>query len=266
MGLSQLNLWGKNKIEVAIDRIQAHAKGVLFFADSYGKDSCVTRSLLFESGVLFETHHSKTGIDAPELYKFGEKYHPETIIHLPVMSMWKAMMLRENGLPGRQFRWCCGVLKEDKGSGRIVVTGVRWQESPGRRGNRRLFELCQKDSTKWFLNPIIDWTEKEVWEYIYSREIPYCSLYDEVDSSGKPLFKRLGCILCPMGSAKQAQLQLQRWPKIGEAWHRATLRLFAMYPERFGKHYKSGEDMWIRWLSRKGEPKINQAQCTMFDN
>ncbi len=264
MGLTQLNFAGLNKIEVAIARIKEFAKEPYFFADSFGKDSCVTRDLLIKAEKPFETYYNQTGIDPPELVIFGREYHKEAIWLRPKTSFFKALSEKE-GFPTRVNRWCCELLKEMSGKGRIVVTGIRWQESPSRRGKRRMFEACNKDKLTFYLNPIIDWTESEVWEYIKLNNIPYCSLYDEKGEDGKPLFKRLGCILCPMGTQKQAQIQIKRFPKLAEAWHRAFYRFYDLGWDSV-KRWSNAEEMWQWWLSRKGEPKLNDAQCIMFDN
>jgi len=79
-------------------------------------------------------------------------------------------------------------------------------------------------------------------------------------------FSRLGCVLCPMGTAKQGQLQIERWPKLVEAWHRAFYRFYELGWDSVLSRWDNPEDMWLHWLSRKGEPKVNDAQCIMFDN
>ena len=55
---------------------------------------------------------------------------------------------------------------------------------------RRAVEICYR-TQKTLVNPIIDWEDEDVWEFIRSKHIPYCELYDEG-------FDRLGCIGCPM--------------------------------------------------------------------
>lgn len=65
--------------------------------------------------------------------------------------------------------------------------------------------MCYRTHTT-MINPIIDWTDEEVWEFIREYKIAYCCLYDEG-------FKRLGCIGCPMGSVKQRQYEFERYPK-----------------------------------------------------
>ncbi len=246
----------RNKVDIAIMRIKEFepTEGY-YFADSFGKDSCVTNRLLDMANVKHEAHYYVTGIDPPELMRFGRINHPETIWEKSKRPFW--VSFQTEGYPQRLTRWCCDILKEQHGSGRRVVTGIRWQESVGRR-KRRLFEVCHNDGTRYFVNPIIDWTAKEVWEFIRINKIPYCSLYDEG-------FRRLGCVLCPMLTARQVQIQLKRFPKIALAWRLAFDRLWAINRPS-NQNFKSADDMWERWLSRKGEPKVNEAQCIMFDN
>ena len=149
------------------------------------------------------------------------------------------------------------MIKEQHGGSRWVVTGIRWQESSRRKG-RRMVEVCQRDETKMYLHPIIDWDSSDVWEYIREHKLPYCSLYDEG-------FTRLGCVLCPMTTARQTQVEMERWPKLAEAWRRAAFR----YWDKQGigvKHWPTPEEFWQWWLSRRGEPKVDDSQCIMFDN
>lgn len=260
----QLDLNGKAKDAVAIERIQQFCPPEgYYFADSYGKDSTVVKDLLDRSGCLYEGYYARTGIDPPELVQFGRRYHPDTAIVKPKMTIWAAMLDPAYGmLPQRQRRWCCELLKELGGSGRYVVTGIRWQESP-RRAHRKMVEVCNRDKTKWYVNPIIDWDESDVWQYIREHKVPYCSIYDERYADGKRKFHRLGCVLCPMGGPRQTQLQIQRWPELAEAWHRSAARMYSRFPDRFSR-WETAEDMWQFWLSRKGEPKKDEAQCVMF--
>ena len=71
--------------------------------------------------------------------------------------------------------------------------------------NAQVVEMCYRTHTTT-INPIIDWTDGEVWEFLKEYHIPYCCLYDEG-------FKRLGCIGCPMGSKEQRIREFERWPK-----------------------------------------------------
>ena len=76
--------------------------------------------------------------------------------------------------------------------------------------SRRMVESCYK-RTKVTINPIIDWEDSEVWEYIKTNNIPYCSLYDEG-------WQRLGCIGCPMARQNGREQEFIRWPKYKNAY------------------------------------------------
>lgn len=69
---------------------------------------------------------------------------------------------------------------------------------------RRTVEFCYR-TRKTLVNPIIDWTDDDVWEFIGHYNIPHCSLYDEG-------FKRLGCVGCPLGGYASMRREFERWP------------------------------------------------------
>lgn len=167
------------------------------------------------------------------------------------ITMWN-LIPRKLTPPTRMIRYCCQFLKEGGGDGRKMVTGVRWAESTNRRANqgfvtimkknkgiiddlsenrdfsltnrggvvltndnadsRRVVENCYK-RTKVSINPIIDWSDNDVWEFIKTNKIPYCSLYDEG-------FERLGCIGCPMARTKGREREFKRWPKYKDLYIR----------------------------------------------
>jgi phosphoadenosine phosphosulfate reductase len=87
---------------------------------------------------------------------------------------------------------------------------------------RRVVESCYRRH-KTVVNPIIEWEEEDVWEFIKSENIPYCGLYDEG-------FHRLGCIGCPMARQHGREREFLRWP---------TYK--AMYLRAFGKMLKERE-------------------------
>ena len=79
--------------------------------------------------------------------------------------------------------------------------------------SRRMIEQCYK-RRKTNLNPIIDWEDRDVWDFIKAEKIPYCSLYDEG-------FHRIGCIGCPLAKRHGREREFYRWPKYKEAYLRA---------------------------------------------
>ena len=221
-------------------------------AFSGGKDSTVIKELARLAGVQVTWHYNVTTIDPPELVRFIREQHPDVVFERPERPFFRAMI--DEGYPTRILRWCCAKFKEGNGSGSVLITGVRWAESPRRRRTWKQFQRW--DQTKnhhrseagvsWMCNPIIDWANEDVWRFIRREQLPYCSLYDEG-------FKRLGCIGCPMSGAKGVQRDFARWPGYERAWRRAFHRL---WDRRHGEKMTRGKRKGKLW---PGLPGIENA-------
>ncbi len=247
----QINLEGKTKEQVAIERLKQYEPPEGYYlAFSGGKDSVCIYNLALMAGVKFDAHYSVTGIDPPELVQFIRKEYPTVQREMPDMSIWR--WIEKKGLPTRVSRWCCAKLKERGGEGRIVVTGIRWEESLKRR-SRPMYDLMEK---KTILSPIIDWSLLDVWDFIDSHNLPYCSLYDTYAD-------RLGCVMCPMAGEAERARAVNRYPKIVAAWHRAALRYYDAQ-SKGAQRFKSGEDLWQWWVSGKSiESFLNKNQASL---
>lgn len=179
-----------------------------------------------------------------------------------VVTMWN-LIPKHTIPPTRQARYCCAEIKEVNGKGRITVTGVRWDESSRRkklhgvanvntssrkiiadaletnpsaklndRGSlimnddndesRRIVENCYR-TRKVMVNPIVDWTDEEVWEYIHQENLSYCELYDQG-------YTRIGCIGCPLAGADKMKRDFERYPKYRENYIRAFDRMIKAHP------------------------------------
>lgn len=148
--LGQLNLWGKNKVEVAVERIQAfEPKEGYYLAFSGGKDSQCIYHLAKEAGVKFSAHYRVTSVDPPELVRFIKKQYPDVHLDVPRYSdgspatMWN-LIPKKQMPPTRLVRYCCQILKETGGQGLVTMTGVRWAESSNRAANQGLVTMTKK--------------------------------------------------------------------------------------------------------------------------
>ena len=206
------------------------AKGIVY-GNSGGKDSDCIKILAQLAGVKFEAVHNLTTVDAPETVRYI-KSQPDVRIDRPYdrdgkpVTMWN-LIVRKGTPPMRTSRYCCSELKEPGGTGKIVVTGVRWAESTRRKQsadvvkfigkpkgtqkiaeelgadyrttrqggivlnddndiNRRMVEHCYR-TRKTMVNPIADWTDEDVWEFLNHYGCKSNPLYE----CG---FKRIGCI------------------------------------------------------------------------
>lgn len=282
MSIHQLNMYGMDMVEVAIERLKAfEPKEGYFLAFSGGKDSVTIKTLADMAGVKYDAHYQVTSVDPPELVRFVKTF-PDVHFDFPtdsegkVITMWN-LIPKKAMLPTRIMRYCCAALKEGAGEGRFVVTGVRKDESVRRAATRGGLELGEKKTDKRelldpdnptpemfyhcrayyrkVLNPIIDWTTDEVWEFIKEYKVRYCCLYDQG-------YKRLGCIGCPMATREARLNEFKRYPKYRENYIRAIKRLVQANKEKGNKQFIVGddpEDIMRWWLELdKKFPDVEQ--------
>ena len=257
MSLIEYQLFGKvDKMDIAIKRLKKHEPPEGYYlAFSGGKDSMCIYELAKMSGVKFDAHFNLTAVDPPEVIKFTKKYYSDIILERPKTTMWK-LIEKKMMPPTRMVRYCCEHLKERGGIGRTVVTGVRWAESI-KRSKREIFF---KDTRvkKLILNPIIDWTDADVWEFIKDVEkIPYCKLHDEG-------YKRIGCIMCPVANKKNMEKDAKRFPRFKKMYLIAFGRMLKRREERghITDMWKTPEDVYNWWL---GELKQKDNQPELFN-
>lgn len=250
-GLDELT----TKIKVAISRLKEHepAEGY-YLAFSGGKDSTVIYDLAVKAGVKFDAHFNKTTVDPVELLNFIRGNYPGVLWSSPKYSMFQ-LIERHGMLPTRIIRYCCRELKERYGGGRVIVTGIRWDESTS-RSKRKIFEKSYVKKDTWFLNPIIDWSYDDVWDYLAINRIPHCSLYDE----GKT---RIGCIMCPMQGEVGMLEDKERFPKYYKAYLGAIGRVLktAKLKNHVWTHGSTPEEIMYWWIHNSDQDmKTTQQQ------
>jgi len=220
-------------------------------AFSGGKDSTVVYDLVKGSSVKYQVYFCCTTVDPPELLRFIRKEYPEVIWLRPKLSMYQLII--KKGLPIRTSRFCCEHLKEYAGNNETIITGIRWEES----NSRKCRDFYEKDNRKekWYVNPIIDWEEWEVWEYIEKNNLPSCELYDSQS--------RIGCIGCPMQYYKQRQRELNRYPRYKRMYLKAIRK--RMEKGFFGK-FKDEYDVYEWWVGNIGmDEYLRQYKIEFFD-
>lgn len=269
-----------DKEQLAIMRLQEASrmsfqvyKLPLVITTSGGKDSAVCLALAERAGIPFEVMHNHTTVDAPEtVYQIRNDFQRleqkgiKCMISFPTykqerVTMW-SLIPQKLMPPTRTVRYCCAILKEWGGANRFIVTGVRWEESIKRKNTRgiyetqhndnddrrRLFENCRLQA-KRVCNPIIDWTDRDIWDYINSEKIQINPLYQ----CG---FSRVGCVGCPMAGTTGRQREFARYPTYQEAYIRAFERMLEACKQR-GKEcgwWRSGKDVFHWWMEDGVQP------------
>jgi phosphoadenosine phosphosulfate reductase len=238
----------EEKIKYSIELIKRYEKMALslnsygyHLAFSGGKDSQIIYNLALKSRVKFKAYFYKTSVDPPELLKFIRENYKDVIWIKPEKTMFQ--LIEQRGLPTRKSRFCCDFLKERNGLNSVIITGVRKSESIKRRNTKTLIHECKLGQDKFRLNPILEWTDKEVWKYLAFNKIEVCELYKTQ--------KRIGCVGCPINPKSQKR-ELELHPNFKKAYLHAIKKRM-QYVNKKGKHpfeyFEDENECFEWWLS-----------------
>lgn len=241
-------------------------------------------ALAERAGINFEVVNSHTTADAPETvyfireqFKRMEERGIKCSIVMPrykdkPVSMW-TLIPQKLIPPTRLMRYCCDALKENTGRDRFIATGVRWAESAKRKNTRGWMELIHRDKEKRIIlmgdnderrrefetcalkgkmtvNPIIDWSDRDVWDYIHGENLPINPLYCDGQ-------KRVGCIGCPMAGRGGRQREFMRWPAYEKMYISAFERMLTARKNRAAQNgekkfatddWQTGMDVFRWWM------------------
>ena len=221
---------------------------------SGGKDSEVIVDLSIKSKVPIIIQHSHTTVDAPEpvrhvrdSFKKWELQGQKVKIDYPENSFW-AMLGIKTTPPTRLVRWCCETQKEAANKNKVILTGVRWDESTKRSKNRGIVESNAKNKENRIIlmndnddkrqlidkcmtlnlttvNPIIDWDKQLRDDYISDNCIKCNPLY----SCG---FNRVGCVGCCLTSKKQKEKEFEYFPAFKNLYLKGFDRMYKLRESR----------------------------------
>lgn len=267
--------------------LQYSDKG-FYLAFSGGKDSQCLYHIAKLAGVKFEAHYACTGIDHPELVRFIKRNYPDVIFELPKISFWKLVIERRmlptkqfryccevlKETKGEGTLTLTGVRRAEsaKRSKRNIYevsnhkftsdskeTFDEWrkeqiaqitkntnQDQFAEQGETEI--RCVNGKDKIIINPIIEWSDKDVWEFLNDVvKVEHCELYDKG-------YYRLGCLFCPMASIKEQRKMERDYPKY-KAQYLRTIRRLRQYrnDNDLPDYYQNmtDEDVFQWWLSKK---------------
>ena len=226
----------QKKVDAAIKLLQVAAgDDVVEVAYSGGKDSDVILELARMSGIKFRAIYKNPTIDPPGTIKHAKDNGVE------ILNPQKNFItiLAENGFPTRSSRFCCRYLKEYKVLDKAVM-GIRKAESTKRAKHYSEPTECRfygnkKDHVE-AIYPILDWSDKDVVDFIIARNIKIHSLYFREDGTIDPK-RRLGCMCCPLASIKKRREQFKKWPNMIKFYIRGGAKIQRDTPR--GKQSKS---------------------------
>lgn len=273
-----------SKVDEAIKRIRAYNPLEFGFTEPYyvcysgGKDSDCIRILMELSGVPYDLVHNHTTMDAPETVYYIRSI-PNVKIEYPEITIHN-LIVKKHMPPTRIVRYCCSELKERGGVDRFIVTGVRWSESVKRRSrglvevqqadrkntlylnndndeNRRLLENCTLKG-KRVLNPIIDWSDDDVWEFLRYYGCASNPLYQ----CG---YHRIGCVGCPVSCRRKQEFE--RYPKFKENYIKTFDRMLQSDFYKIKKpSWNCGEEVFNWWVSDSRSKIFSDPMQLSFDD
>lgn len=115
---------------------------------------------------------------------------------------------------------------------------------------------CYRDRSVT-INPIIDWTDRDVWDFLH-----------HYGCDGNPLYQcgedRIGCVGCPLSGNRQQERDFAKYPKIRDNYVRAFDRMLKARAEAGLTNkcnWADGESVMRWWL----QDDTIDGQLSFFD-
>lgn len=218
----------QKKVDRAIKLLQSTCKDQqVELCYSGGKDSDVILELAKIAGINYRAIYKNTTIDPPGTIKHCIDNGVKVV--RPKISFFQ--LIEKKGFPTRRARFCCEYLKEYKIMGK-AIQGIRRSESVKRAKTYNEPTMCRMYGSKKnhveAIFPILDFTDKDVEEFVKERDIKLHPLYYNEDGSLN-IKKRLGCMGCPLKN-DNGLADFKANPKLVRAWLRAGKKWWDSHP------------------------------------
>jgi phosphoadenosine phosphosulfate reductase len=182
----------------------------LYIACSFQKTSSVTVHLANQINPESRFFYLDTDVLFPETYATRDALEERYEISFHRYS--SITLEQQAGLYGDEL-WrrdpdsCCGIRKVEPMRSALAavdcwVSGIRRSDSQTRAKAPKFG--WDKRFGLWKLNPLADWSEEQVWDFIREHEIPYNPLHDQ----GYP---SIGCTHCTRKPAAGEDARAGRW-------------------------------------------------------
>ncbi|HPE55250.1 MAG TPA: phosphoadenylyl-sulfate reductase [Bacteroidales bacterium] len=208
--------FAESTVEEVLQYFLKEYKGRIAFASSLGAEDQVLTHMIREIAPDTKIFTLDTGRMFQETYdlidRTNARYKMKMEIYFPDykqvenMVNEKGMNLFYESVENRKL--CCHIRKIEplhralEGCD-IWITGLRKEQSVT-RNNNNLLELDENNHGRLKLNPLINWSEDEVWAFINKHKIPYNTLHDQG-------FPSIGCLPCTRAVQPGEDVRAGRW-------------------------------------------------------
>ncbi len=185
-------------------------------ASSFGAEDSVIIDMMVKLNPESRFFTLDTGRLNQETYDIMDKLEKKFNIHFEVMfpdANEVEEMVREKGInlfydSAENRKLCCGIrkvhpIKKILSTLDGWITGIR-REQTSTRENASFIEIDSKYNNILKINPLLDWTWDQVWNYIKENDVPYNKLLDK----GYP---SIGCEPCTRAIKSGEDLRAGRW-------------------------------------------------------
>ncbi|MBK8293965.1 MAG: phosphoadenylyl-sulfate reductase [Solirubrobacterales bacterium] len=187
----------------------------MYIACSFQKTSSVVMQLATEINPQARFFYLDTDLLFPETYETRDRLAEHFNVEF---ERWRGITLEEQAAEFGDRLWnsdpdaCCGLRKVEPmrralSSVDAWVAGVRRADSATRAKTRKL--AWDSKFSLWKLNPIADWSERDVWNHLNEHSVPYNPLHDQ----GYP---SIGCTHCTRPVAPGQSARDGRWSGSGK--------------------------------------------------
>lgn len=211
-----LNAWFEEaSIETVLTHFLQTYKGRIALASSYGAEDQVLTDMMVKIDPIAKIFSLDTGRLPEETYALMDQTNRKYGINVEVFCPDKTALeelYKSQGINGfresiENRKACCQVrklepLRRALSGLEVWITGLRRSQSP----TRETMQLVEWDGANGLikLNPLIEWSEQMVWDYIHENKVPYNVLHDQ----GYP---SIGCAPCTRAIREGEDLRAGRW-------------------------------------------------------
>ena len=207
----------ENKITATIAVLQQAARefSPVVFANSLGAEDMVLTDLIAKHQPDIQMFSLDTGRLPKETYDLiqeaSEQYTIPLKVYFPDSKLVEEYVAKD-GINGfydsvDSRKSCCFVRKVEplrralKGKG-AWITGLR-RDQAVTRGSLQV-SAFDNDNGLQKINPLLDWTNNDVWTYIRLFDVPYNKLHDQ-------FYPSLGCAPCTRSITPGEDIRAGRW-------------------------------------------------------
>lgn len=205
---------GKTSLEV-LERVSAAFGSKIRFASSMGAEDQVIIHLIARAGLPIEIFTLDTGRMFSETYELIEKTEARYGIKIRMMfpdATQVENMVNQKGInlfykSIENRKLCCNIrkiqpLQRALQGAEAWIAGLRREQSPTRTDLN--IAVWDQGNGLIKINPLLEWSEKQVWEFIKENKIPYNALHDK----GYP---SIGCQPCTRAVMPGEDIRSGRW-------------------------------------------------------